>query len=211
MSLRLAGFELFMATALLVVAGIAQAQNANSPENSRGLASTPDAGTLSHQGAQPEFRITEVNRLSCENDGLGFFMSYSNMVAGVTQQRTVVVVDGLTYMDQLGDFLDGSDESGEAGGGVFSDATGGPINGSFPLPSGQAVSTTINILQDGELVWTSETVLDGCDTGNIVSNIAGPIGLHDPAAPVPTLPLWGLLLLAGGAGFLGIGRFRKGA
>ena len=207
MSLRLAGFELFMATALLVVAGIAQAQNTNSPENSRGLASTPDAGTLSHQGAQPEFYITGVNVLAC-NEDFSLFGSHSNMVEGVTQQRTVVVVDGLTYMDQLGDFLDGS---GEFGWLVFQDDTGGPINGSFPLPSGQAVSITVNILEDGELVWTSNTVVDGCDTGNIVSNEAGPIGRHDPAAPVPTLPLWGLLLLAGGAGLLGIRRFRKGA
>jgi len=201
-----AGFKLFMATALLVVAGIAQAQYANSPENSRGLASTPDAGTLSHQGAQPEFYITEMEGGGC--DGPTLRASWSNMESPLHQQRTVAVVDGLTYMDQLDSFLEGSSDGGWL---IFPDSSGGPTNGSFPLPSGQALSVTVNILEDGELVWTSNTVFDGCDTGNIVSNIAGPIG-HDPATnPVPTLPLWGLLLLAGGAGFLGIRRFRKGA
>ena len=164
---------------------IAQAQVMNQPD-----AKPPSQDSPQLIDGQPTFAFTGVFASGCGEVELALNFTYSNMNASVHSQHTIVRSGGLTYMNQLGSFLDGS---GIGVWGIsFPYSSGGPTNGTYPFPEGQRIDVTVFILEDGQIVGSTHIALDGCDTANIIDDL--PI----PAVSTVGIVSLGLLLLAFG-------------
>ncbi|MBZ5587734.1 MAG: hypothetical protein LAO05_04160 [Acidobacteriia bacterium] len=139
--------------------------------------------------AGPGIQITGVTACGCAIDTTSLAVSFSNLPA-TTVEHTLVIVNGVVYMDQLGSFLSGS---GVGSWGLFFVNDGGTATGTWPLPSGQPIHVTITLVdQFHRVIGGWEVILDGCGNCNIVTSQA----LQGEAGAIPTAGFFGLAVLA---------------
>lgn len=127
--------------------------------------------------------------------GANFFVHDSQFTfSPAVRAVSVRLISPVVTFSGVMEIFDASDASL---GSVAVDVTAGQV-GFFGFTSSAAMIArlTVTSADGGELF----------DNLQFATNLALP-----PATPVPAIPLLGLLLLAGGAGLIGIRRFRKGA
>lgn len=137
-------------------------------------------------GGGEEWSIDSVTAFGCDTGNILLGVTFSGLDGvGPYDQQTIAAVAGETYMNQLGNFVN---VDGSYGWGIFSDSSGGPIDGTYPMPNDTNVDMQF-ILYDptDTAVWQCNVVMDACNTGNMISNTCG--------SPTPTMPRQALLLL----------------
>ena len=170
---------LLVCLVLVAAPTLISAQIANEP----GSIPPTDPGGV---GGVEEWSIDSVTAFGCDDDAISLGVTFSGLDGvGPYDQQTIAVVAGETYMNQLGNFVN---IDGSYGWGIFSDSTGGPIDGTYPMPNDTNVDMQF-ILYDptDTAVWQCDVVMDACNSGNIISNACG--------SPTPTMPRQAMLLL----------------
>jgi hypothetical protein len=128
------------------------------------------------RGRPERWTWSGVNSFGCNDSDISLGAASSGFTNPPYFQHTIVRSGGLTYMNQVGSFVN-TNASG-LGWGIFADSTGGPTTGTFPIPAGQQVDIMMLLEQPAgapifPLAPRALISLDGCDTGNIVFN--GPV------------------------------------
>ena len=132
-------------------------------------------------------QVTTLLNCGCADHAIRLAGTYASIPSGAVE-HTVVTVNGVVYMDQVGSFLSGW---GTFTWGLFANNSGGTATGTWPLPSGYPVYVNITVEDPlGTVLGSTHLVLDGCDSCNIVSNE------HSPGTPVPATGHLGLIVLA---------------
>ena len=178
-----------------------QGEIVNGPGSSGGIKGPP---SLSVQGV-PSWALDGVRTFGCDSYDITLDMTFSGLDGvGPYIQETVVRAGGLTYMHQKGNIVD---TDGLAVWGIFADSTGGPVDGTFPIPPGETISMNFRLFDpSGRLVWCIDATLDGCDTGTIISNVSWACG---GSLTVPTMTEWGIIIFVVLAGFSAIYYLRR--
>ncbi|MBI5957849.1 MAG: hypothetical protein HY866_03880 [Chloroflexi bacterium] len=144
-------------------------------------------GVSTSLAAGETFQVVSVNTVGCNSGDFGMTVERANLDGGSYTVHTVVTVGGLVYMNEAASIS----INGLSGWNVFNNFTYGAVSnpGTYPIPSGQQMTLDFTLERPiGTILYAWRLVVDGCDTGNIISNAAvgvGPIGGGSAAAPVP--------------------------
>ncbi len=146
--------------------------------------------------AQPSWTVVSLNTTGCNSGNIGF----TTLLSGVTFPTTLhfhTLVDsgGLRYMDE---------DAGTPGGGngnygwhLYQSSSGGPITGTWPIPPGQPITVTFDLMDGpgGPVVSEEVITLTQCDGGVIAPTSKAPLQPAALAVLAVLLAVGGVLLL----------------
>jgi len=128
------------------------------------------------------FQVISVNTTGCNSGNFGMTVQRANLDGGSYTVHTVVTVGGLIYMNEAATIS----VNGTSGWNVFNNFTYGsvPNQGTYPIPSGQQMQLDFTLERPvGTVLYAWRLVVDGCNTGNIISNGA-PSSALEPGCDV---------------------------
>ena len=169
-----------------------------------GPSPAPTAPEGAPGGGGQQFIFNSVTAFGCDSGATAFNVTVTGFAAAPAYVDTIVSSGGEIYMDQLVQVT--VDTSGFW---VFYNWNDrGLQTQAYPIPAGQPVTHTnlVRLTPTGAPVWKSVVVLDGCDTGNVVSTVEGPLG---PIQAIPTVSPAGLAALALTLGALAFWALRR--
>lgn len=187
---------LFVCLLCAAVPTLTGAQILNEP----GATPPPGDGPAAPTGNGETWSIDSVVSFGCNDSDITLQVTFSGLDGiGPYDQQTIVQAAGATYMNQLGNFVN-SDLTGNWA--IFSDSTGGPTDGVFPMPADTNIDMQFILYDPNDVpIYQCDVVMDACNTGNLISNTCG--------APTPTMPVQALLVLTLVLGILAVLALRR--
>ena len=141
--------------------------------------------------AQPSWRVISLNTTGCNSGNIGFTTEVSGIATFPTTLHFHTLVDsgGLRYMDEDAGT---PDSNGTYGWHLYDSNSGGPTTATFPIPPGQPITVTFDLMDGpgGPVVSHEVIVLTQCDGGVIEQTAI-------PALQPVGLALLAVLLVAG--------------
>lgn len=147
------------------------------------------SATFSAFAAGETFQVISVATTGCAPYNITFAVERANLDGGIYVAHTVVTVGGFIYMNEdVSISLNGS-----SGWSLYNNFNYGavPNQGTWPLPAGEEVKIEFFIERPlGTVLYSWVTVLDSCDTGNILYNGVPTVpALIDPIDGTCSLPI----------------------
>jgi hypothetical protein len=131
---------------------------------------TTALGGMPHALAAGEtLKVLSVNTAGCNSGQFNLTIERANLDGGTYTVHTVVTAGGLIYMNEAASIS----VNGSSGWTVFNNFSYGVVGnpGTYPIPAGQQMQLELTLERPiGTILYSWKLVVDGCDTGNIISN-----------------------------------------
>lgn len=207
--------QMLVLVVMLVACIGAQARELGNREGNTMQRAPGDSSLENSDGTFPSWAVVDVISTGCNSGDFGFDTVFFN-VTSPAFAHTTADAGGDRYMNEQFDYI--------ASFGGHTDArpddwflfdlddggASGPTTGTWPIPDDTPVTVNFMIRDafDGTLQFQRRVVVDGCNTGNIVSNVVVNVG--GPSQPIPTMGRIGLAITAAVLLLLGGLALRRG-